>query len=103
MEWQKNGFNQNANIGMMQVNVMTDEQVETLRKQIAVYSVLSEQLIQTHKTLSSQQDLTLTGKFVTVSYFSYSFSMVSQLTGWSPVQYNEPVFSTVWLLRIYFS
>ncbi|KAB5556705.1 hypothetical protein DKX38_007614 [Salix brachista] len=36
---------------------MTDEQLETLRKQIAVYAAICEQLVEMHKTLSAQQDL----------------------------------------------
>jgi len=59
MELQKNSLNQNVNV------VMTDEQVETLRKQIAVYAVISEQLLQMHKNQGR------TGKFrVIVSHYS---------------------------------
>lgn len=66
MEWkdqlqmwqQQNG---NVNVGvqreMMYVKVMTDEQLETLRKQIAVYATICEQLIEMHRTFSTQQDL----------------------------------------------
>lgn len=43
---------------MMYVKVMTDEQLETLRKQIAVYATICEQLVEMHKTLSAHQDLT---------------------------------------------
>lgn len=43
--------------GMMYVKVMTDEQLETLRKQIAVYATICEQLVELHKNLSAQQDL----------------------------------------------
>lgn len=43
--------------GVMYVKVMTDEQLETLRKQIAVYASICEQLVEMHKTLSAQQDL----------------------------------------------
>lgn len=66
MEWQKQRWNhQNAaNVEMMYVKVMTDEQLETLRKQIAVYATICEQLIEMHKTLSTHQDLT--GKFVNI-------------------------------------
>ncbi|CAN1824804.1 WUSCHEL-related homeobox 13 [Linum perenne] len=42
---------------MVYVKVMTDEQLQTLRKQIAVYSTICEQLVEMHKTLSSHQDL----------------------------------------------
>ncbi|KAL6174776.1 hypothetical protein ACLB2K_051422 [Fragaria x ananassa] len=37
--------------------VMTDDQVEQLRKQIAVYAVICEQLVDTHKAFTAQQDL----------------------------------------------
>ncbi|MED6164113.1 hypothetical protein PIB30_086600 [Stylosanthes scabra] len=65
MEWQKQQQqNQNQNqqrnliVGeMTYVKVMTDEQLETLRKQIAVYATICEKLIEMHKTLSAQQDL----------------------------------------------
>ncbi|XP_027364829.1 WUSCHEL-related homeobox 8-like [Abrus precatorius] len=69
MEWQKqlqsgnenengngNG-NVDANGQLMYVKVMTDEQLETLRKQIAVYATICDQLIEMHRTLSAQQDL----------------------------------------------
>ena len=60
MEWQKQQQQQqqrNVTGEMMYVKVMTDEQLETLRKQIAVYATICEQLIEMHKTLSAQQDL----------------------------------------------
>ncbi|XP_031269273.1 WUSCHEL-related homeobox 13 [Pistacia vera] len=43
--------------GAMYVKVMTDEQLETLRKQIAVYATICDQLVEMHKSLSAQQDL----------------------------------------------
>ena len=52
-----NSVNGNGNGGMLYVKVMTDEQLETLRKQIAVYATICEQLVEMHKTLSAQQDL----------------------------------------------
>lgn len=55
MEWHKQV--QNGNVDAMYVKVMTDEQLETLRKQIAVYATICEQLVEMHKTLSAQQDL----------------------------------------------
>lgn len=55
MEWQKQV--QSGNVDAMYVKVMTDEQLETLRKQIAVYATICEQLVEMHKTLSAQQDL----------------------------------------------
>ncbi|KAL0431045.1 UNVERIFIED_CONTAM: WUSCHEL-related homeobox 8 [Sesamum radiatum] len=36
---------------------MTDEQLEVLRKQIAAYAAICEQLVDLHKSLSSQNDL----------------------------------------------
>lgn len=51
--------------GAMYVKVMTDEQLETLRKQIAVYATICEQLVEMHKSLSAQQDL--------AGFFSFSF------------------------------
>ncbi|KAK6150293.1 hypothetical protein DH2020_015225 [Rehmannia glutinosa] len=38
-------------------HVMTDEQMEVLRKQIAVYATICEQLVELHKSLTSQNDL----------------------------------------------
>jgi hypothetical protein len=49
--------NGNGGTNMLYVKVMTDEQLETLRKQIAVYAAICEQLVEMHKTLSAQQDL----------------------------------------------
>lgn len=82
MEWQKQLMQQqqqqrwfpNGNNGeMMYVKVMTDEQLETLRKQIAVYASICEQLIEMHKTLSAQQDLAglIPSLYLFFSYFFY--------------------------------
>ncbi|XWS14361.1 hypothetical protein CRYUN_Cryun35bG0002800 [Craigia yunnanensis] len=38
--------------------VMTDEQMEELRKQIVAYAVISEQLAEMHKSMSVHQDFT---------------------------------------------
>lgn len=63
MEWQKEvqRWQQLHNKGnvdaAMYVKVMTDEQLETLRKQIAVYSTICEQLVEMHRTLSTHHDL----------------------------------------------
>ncbi|KAL2522033.1 WUSCHEL-related homeobox 13 [Forsythia ovata] len=51
------GGNLNINSGGMFVKVMTDEQMEVLRKQIAVYATICEQLVELHKSLTSQHDL----------------------------------------------
>lgn len=55
-ERRDNGGNVNGN-GVLYVKVMTDEQLETLRKQIAVYATICEQLVEMHKNLTAQQDL----------------------------------------------
>ncbi|XP_052189732.1 WUSCHEL-related homeobox 8 [Diospyros lotus] len=39
------------------VKVMTDEQMEILRKQIAAYATICEQLVELHKSLTSHSDL----------------------------------------------
>ncbi|CAA2997281.1 WUSCHEL-related homeobox 8 [Olea europaea subsp. europaea] len=65
MEWEKQNVVQVAdevnngvvNNGGVFVKVMTDEQIEILRKQIAVYASICEQLIHFHKSLTLQHDL----------------------------------------------
>ncbi|KFK30192.1 hypothetical protein AALP_AA7G230000 [Arabis alpina] len=66
MEWdnqQQPNNNSNLHVidvnggGGMYVKVMTDEQYETLRKQIAIYATICERLVEMHKTLTAQQDL----------------------------------------------
>ncbi|KAF8029164.1 hypothetical protein BT93_E1746 [Corymbia citriodora subsp. variegata] len=52
-----NGAAGGNNGGVLYVKVMTDEQLETLRKQIAVYASICEQLVEMHKNLTTQQDL----------------------------------------------
>ncbi|KAG6783577.1 hypothetical protein POTOM_009233 [Populus tomentosa] len=44
------------NGGGLGVKVMTDEQMEMLRKQISVYATICEQLVEMHKAVSAQQD-----------------------------------------------
>ncbi|CAJ2642813.1 WUSCHEL-related homeobox 8-like isoform X1 [Trifolium pratense] len=39
------------------VKVMTDEQLELLRQQISVYTTISDQLVQMHKSITTQHDL----------------------------------------------
>ncbi|CAO2182524.1 unnamed protein product [Urochloa humidicola] len=38
------------------VKVMTDEQLEVLRKQISIYATICEQLVEMHRTLTEHQD-----------------------------------------------
>lgn len=42
----------------VKVRVMTDEQMEVLRKQIAAYASICEQLVAMHKSISAQYDVT---------------------------------------------
>ncbi|KAK4490460.1 hypothetical protein RD792_001137 [Penstemon davidsonii] len=63
MEWEKQPPQQAEELnggggggGGMFVKVMTDEQMEVLRKQIAVYATICEQLVDLHKSLTSQND-----------------------------------------------
>lgn len=49
--------NGNGNGGVLYVKVMTDDQMEILRKQISVYATICEQLVEMHKSLTSHQDL----------------------------------------------
>ncbi|KAI3813674.1 hypothetical protein L1987_18403 [Smallanthus sonchifolius] len=51
---QDEGMNNN---GGMFLKVMTDEQMEVLRKQIAIYATICEQLVDLHKSLTSHHDL----------------------------------------------
>lgn len=71
MEWeaqelqqQPQHHNQNQNgvvvgggSGGLYVKVMTDEQMELLRRQISVYATICEQLVEMHKAITTQQDL----------------------------------------------
>ncbi|KAJ4964099.1 hypothetical protein NE237_024038 [Protea cynaroides] len=61
MEWEKQEQEQQQqqeNGGALYVKVMTDEQMELLRRQISVYATICEQLVEMHKAITSQQDLT---------------------------------------------
>ncbi|RDX99917.1 WUSCHEL-related homeobox 8, partial [Mucuna pruriens] len=44
-------------IGGLYVKVMTDDQLELLRQQISVYATICEQLVEMHKSVTTQQDL----------------------------------------------
>ncbi|KAF6154358.1 hypothetical protein GIB67_026814 [Kingdonia uniflora] len=43
--------------GVLYVKVMTDEQMEILRRQISVYATICEQLVEMHKSITNQHDL----------------------------------------------
>ncbi|KAK9271034.1 hypothetical protein L1049_026623 [Liquidambar formosana] len=59
MEWERQGQveHQSQNGGGLYVKVMTDEQMELLRRQISVYATICEQLVEMHKAITTQQDL----------------------------------------------
>lgn len=42
--------------GALYVKVMTDEQLEVLRRQIAVYATICQQLVEMHKAIIAHQD-----------------------------------------------
>jgi hypothetical protein len=44
------------------VKVMTDEQIEVLRKQISIYTTICEQLVEMHRALAEHQD-SISGQF----------------------------------------
>lgn len=67
--------NQNGNGGVTFVKIMTDEQLETLRKQIMVYATISEQLVEMHKNLTSQYNLSgLSSVFLFLRFSSICFT-----------------------------
>jgi hypothetical protein len=45
------------------VKVMTDEQMEVLRKQISIYATICEQLVEVHRALTEHQD-SIAGRLV---------------------------------------
>lgn len=45
------------------VKVMTDEQMEVLRKQISIYATICEQLVEMHRALTDHQD-TIAGRSI---------------------------------------
>ncbi|KAK9164723.1 hypothetical protein Syun_005625 [Stephania yunnanensis] len=57
LQQQQQQDQQQQSCGVMYVKVMTDEQMEVLRRQIAAYATICEQLVEMHKSITSQQDL----------------------------------------------
>ncbi|XP_031474977.1 WUSCHEL-related homeobox 8-like [Nymphaea colorata] len=55
LKQQQNGGGVGGNAGLY-VKVMTDEQMELLRRQISVYATICEQLVEMHKASTAQQD-----------------------------------------------
>ncbi|GAU17783.1 hypothetical protein TSUD_171720 [Trifolium subterraneum] len=62
--------------------VMTDEQIETLRKQIAAYGTICEQLVLMHKNLSPNQHLT--GARLRGMCFDPMITKIGSRQRWSP-------------------
>lgn len=60
--------------GVLYVKVMTDEQMEVLKRQISAYASITEQLVQMHKSVSSQHDLT--GKHTHPTSISLSILLI---------------------------
>ncbi|KAK8705762.1 hypothetical protein V6N13_049355 [Hibiscus sabdariffa] len=64
MEWENQEMQQAEEYLQYQIRnglrekVMTDVQVEELRKQIVVYAAISEQLVELHKSMSAHHDFT---------------------------------------------
>ncbi|KAK3038823.1 hypothetical protein RJ639_028545 [Escallonia herrerae] len=113
MEWEKqqqeeehqnhsqNGGGEGAGGGEggAMVRVMTDEQMEVLRKQIVAYTVISEQLVEMHKAMTAQQDLP-TGMRLGTLYgdplMAYAGNKITARQRWTPtsvqLQYLEHIF-----------
>ncbi|KAL8151842.1 hypothetical protein V2J09_021650 [Rumex salicifolius] len=80
------------------VKVMTDEQLEVLRTQIAAYSSITEQLIEMHKSATSQQDLggVRLGHFYTDHMVTSAGHKITARQRWTPaplqLQFLEGIF-----------
>lgn len=55
-EEERRGAGEGMAEGVLYVKVMTDEQMEVLRRQISVYATICEQLVEMHKAVTAQQD-----------------------------------------------
>lgn len=42
--------------GLLYLKVMTDEQMEILRRQIAAYATICQQLVEIHKAVTARRD-----------------------------------------------
>ncbi|CAN6579935.1 hypothetical protein ACFX13_038082 [Malus domestica] len=75
----------NGNGGLF-VKVMTDEQMEQLRQQIAVYTTICDQLVDLHKQLSAQQDLTgmRLGNFYCDPFMASGGHKITSRQRWTP-------------------
>ncbi|KAI3942761.1 hypothetical protein MKW92_026681 [Papaver armeniacum] len=72
--------------GVLYVKVMTDEQMEVLKRQISAYASITEQLVQMHKSVSSQHDLTgmKLGNFYCDPLMSSTGHKISSRQRWTP-------------------
>ncbi|KAK1362790.1 Homeobox domain-containing protein [Heracleum sosnowskyi] len=68
------------------IKVMTDEQIDVLRKQIAAYATLTQQLAEMHKFMAAQQDLTAVGlgNIYCDSLMAYGGSKITTRHRWTP-------------------
>ncbi|XP_073105864.1 WUSCHEL-related homeobox 8 isoform X2 [Elaeis guineensis] len=55
-EEERRGGGEGMAEGVLYVKVMTDEQMEVLRRQISVYATICEQLVEMHKAVTAHQD-----------------------------------------------
>ncbi|PKA60098.1 WUSCHEL-related homeobox 8 [Apostasia shenzhenica] len=73
--------------GLLCVKVMTDEQMEVLRRQIAVYATICEQLVEMHRAFSAKQE-SITGIWSGSIYCdpssSVGFPKISARQRWTP-------------------
>ncbi|KAK8478618.1 hypothetical protein V6N12_036963 [Hibiscus sabdariffa] len=85
MEWENQEMQQAEEYLQYQIRnglrekVMTDVQVEELRKQIVVYAAISEQLVELHKSMSAHHDFT---GFCFLSFFFLSVSFLFSFSSW---------------------
>ncbi|KAL6279181.1 hypothetical protein ACE6H2_016062 [Prunus campanulata] len=72
--------------GGLYVKVMTDEQMELLRRQIAVYATICEQLVEMHKAVTAQQDLTgmRLGNFYCDPFMASGGHKITARQRWTP-------------------
>nr|QEU57414.1 WUSCHEL-related homeobox 13a [Panax ginseng]QLJ82601.1 wuschel-related homeobox 13a [Panax ginseng] len=63
--------------------LMTDEQMELLRKQISVYATICEQLVEMHKVITAQQDI-VGGNFYCDPLMTYPGNKIKSRHRWIP-------------------
>ncbi|KAF2310234.1 hypothetical protein GH714_007352 [Hevea brasiliensis] len=75
----QNGFLVGGGLG---VKVMTDGQLEMLRKQISVYATICESLVQMHQAISDPQDFA--GNPYCGPFSPYAFQKIPSRQRWAP-------------------